>query len=675
MRPKNLIGVKKLNFKEVKNRIKYLRKKINYHNKKYYYEDNPEITDYEYDTLLKELENLEDSFPKLKTKFSPTKKIGGGASKKFSSVTHSVPMQSLHDSFSKDELLKFDKRVRSVVKNVSYIVEPKIDGLSVSLEYKNGIFFRGSTRGDGEKGEDITENLLTIKDIPKILPEKIEYLEVRGEIYMSESNFLNFTKQCENLEKPVPKNPRNAAAGSLRQKDARITASRNLNCIVFNIQSIRGKSFTNHKESIDFLRKLNFKASFVYGLFNEMKQCFKIIDKIGKEREKFSFSIDGAVIKVNNFKDREKLGITSKFPKWAEAYKYPPEEKKTKLLRIDLNVGRTGVVTPVGIFESLLLAGTTVSRATLHNESMIKEKDIRIGDVVKVRKAGEIIPEIIDVALRHRSSSKIFEMPKNCPSCGCKLLKDPSEIAIRCINTNCRAQIVRNLIHFASKDAMNIEGLGLALIETLVDKGLVLSPGDFYRIKKEDLLLFGKNIEKSISNWLSAIEASKSSSFDRVLFALGIRHVGKESSKLLARHFKTMYNLANAPVEDIQKIDGFGPAASRSVNNYFSSEQNKKLIKDLEKFGLIMQVKEIESKKERVLLGKTFVLTGTLPNYKRSDITKIIEDLGGKVSSSVSKKIDFVLYGNEAGSKLAKARTFGISCITQDEFLKIIENR
>ncbi|MDR1467076.1 MAG: NAD-dependent DNA ligase LigA [Oscillospiraceae bacterium] len=657
---------------EAKKQIEKLKKEIFFHNKKYYDEDNPEISDYEYDQMVLNLERLEEEFEQLKTKDSPTQLVGGSVSKKFSKVQHQTPMQSLHDCFSEDEILKFDKRVKKSISFVEYVVEPKIDGLSICLEYKDGVFFRGSTRGDGLVGEDVTENLEMVESIPKNLNKKLPFLEVRGEVYMSFKNFINFSEECEQLGKIPPKNSRNAASGSLRQKDASVVASRKLDVLVFNVQKIDGENFENHKDSILFLREMGFKTNEVYGPYANIGDVILKIREIDRNRKNFDFQIDGAVVKVNNFEVRELLGKTSKFPKWAEAYKYPPEEKETKLLKIELNVGRTGAVTPVAVFSPVTLSGTTVSRSILHNEDFIKEKDIRIGDVILVRKAGDIIPEVVRVIARKEDLPR-FEMPKFCPCCNSKLVREPEEAAIRCNNTNCEAQLVRHLIHFVSRDAMDLEGLGPSLITELVEKKIVLSPVDLYGLTKELLVPLGKNIEKSIFNWLGAIEKSKKRSFDRVVFALGIHHIGKQASKLLVQHFENMEAIKNATAKEIEAIDGFGPAASRSIINYFSLKENLDLIKDLKNLGIKMSLEPSEKTNiSKVFLGKVFVLTGSLKNYKRYEIAKIIEDFGGRISSSVSKKTDYVLFGDSPGSKLLKAQKLNVKCISEDEFNSFI---
>ena len=649
-----------------------LRKKLNYHAKKYYEEDNPEITDYEYDMMLRELEGIELAYPELVTEDSPTQRVGGAALNKFTPVTHEVPMESLHDSFSEEELFDFDRKVREVVPKVSYVVEPKFDGLSVSLEYRNGIFVRGSTRGDGSVGEDVTENLRTIKTIPKKLTRAVPFLEVRGEVYMSNESFLKLLERQElNEEKPF-KNPRNAAAGSLRQKDSRITAQRELDIYVFNIQQIEGVVLNTHKESLDYLTELGFHTPPFYNCYDDMDDVVKEIQRIGKQRGGFSFPVDGAVIKVNAFHDRELIGSTSKFPKWAEAFKYPPEEKETALLDIEIKVGRTGVLTPTGLFEPVLLAGTTVSRATLHNEDFIKEKDIRIGDTVVLRKAGEIIPEVVSVKA-HKPDSKPYQMPEHCPSCGSKVQREPGEAALRCDNTQCPAQLLRHLIHFVSRDAMDMEGLGPAVLEQLVAHQLVSSPVDLYSLNKEALVDLERMGEKSAENLLNAVEKSKGNDFYRFIYALGIRHIGLRAAKLLTQRFPTIDQILKATPEEIAAIDGFGQIMAESAAYYFSLPETRTLIDSFRTKGVNLESFEKEESKDLRFSGKTFVLTGALPTYTRAEAGKMIEDRGGKVSSSVSKKTSFVLAGEEAGSKLTKAQKLGIPIISEEEFLAMLQ--
>lgn len=659
-----------MDFSQAKKRCKELREIINYHNKKYYDEDSPEIDDFEYDKLLKQLEDIENEFPELITNDSPTQKVGGHANLKFSPVVHEVKMESLHDVFSEEELLTFDKKIRETISSPLYVVEPKIDGLSVSVEYKNGILSRGSTRGDGLVGEDITENLMAIESLPKKLNIDLPFLEVRGEVYMSNENFELLVKQQELNEEKVFKNPRNAAAGSLRQKDSKITAKRKLDIFVFNVQRVKGYTFTSHKESLDFLKKLGFAVLPFYDVYDNMQDVISQINKIGEKRGTLSYQIDGAVVKIDSLSQRDILGSTSKFPRWAKAYKYPPEEKCTKLLDIEINVGRTGVLTPTGVFSPVLLMGTTVSRATLHNEDFINEKDIRIGDIVILRKAGEIIPEVVEVK-EHNEGSQRFKMPKKCPSCGAHVFREEGEAAIRCTNTSCPAQLLRHLIHFVSRNAMDIEGLGPSLLEQLTLNNLIKSPEDIYLLKKEDLVNIERMGEKSANNIISAIEKSKDNDLYRLVFALGIRHIGEKAAKLLCDKFNTIDKIFNASLEEISDIDGFGKIMAQSVVDYFAMDQTKELILKLKSCNVKMadEIKE----KGNTFENKTFVLTGTLKNYKRSEAQKIIEDLGGKVSSSVSKKTSFVLSGEDSGSKLTKAQSLGVKIISEEEFVQMLK--
>ena len=654
---------------EAQKRIAELSGIIEYHNNLYYNQDEPEISDFEYDMLLRELENLEEEYPELKLPDSPTNKVGGSAGEKFSPVTHAVVMESLHDSFSHDELRDFDRRVREVVPDVKYVVEPKFDGLSVSCEYSNGVFVRGSTRGDGTTGEDVTDNLMTIKSLPKRLKNAPPYLEVRGEVYMSFKSFDELVRrQEENEEKPA-KNPRNAAAGSLRQKNAKITAQRGLDIFVFNIQQVEGVTLNSHRESLDYLKKLGFPTSF-YSVCDTIEDVIKKTEEIGDRRGEYDYAIDGAVVKVDSFSSRELLGSTAKYPKWAEAYKYPPEEKTTKLLDIEINVGRTGVLTPVGIFEPVLLAGTTVSRATLHNRDFIEERGINIGDTVLIRKAGEIIPEVLSVVEHGESWKECYQFPTACPSCGSPVSQD-DEAAIRCTNTDCPAQLLRHLIHFVSRDAMDIDGLGPAVLEQLSDEGLVSSPADLYRLKAEDITALDRKAEKSANNLIAAVEKSKHNELYRLVFALGIRNIGLKAAKLLCENFLTIDDIMSAKAEDFAAIEGFGSVMAESLENYFALESTRELIEQLKTLGLEMKPSAIKQS-GGVFEGKIFVLTGTLQNMKRSEAAKLIEANGGKTSSSVSKKTSYVVAGEEAGSKLTKAQSLGIPIISEEELLNMI---
>lgn len=651
-------------------RIKELREELNFYSYKYYVENDSDMTDFEYDMKMRELEKLEESYPALKTADSPTQRVGGLAESKFSPVEHTVVMESLQDAFSFDEVRDFDRRVSAVAPVHEYVVEQKIDGLSVSLEYRDGVFVRGSTRGDGRVGEDITENLRTVRTVPLKLRENIPFIEVRGEVYMSHSSFDELIKKQElNEEKPA-KNPRNAAAGSLRQKKSSVTAERKLDIFVFNIQRIEGKELKSHFESLEYLKTLGFVTVPFFKKCSDIEEVIGEINKIGESRGELSFDIDGAVVKVNDFNQRNVLGSTSKFPKWAVAFKYPPEEKITVLKDIEINVGRTGVLTPTGIFDPVTLAGTTVSRATLHNEDFIKEKDIRIGDKVVLRKAGDIIPEVLSVA-EHGIGSLPYKMPGTCPSCGGRTERDESEAAVRCINPDCPAQLVRNLIHFCSRDAMDIEGLGDAIIEMFVKNGLIRNAADIYKIKSDDIIKFEGMGDKSALNLISAIEKSKQNDVADLIYALGIRHIGKKAAGLLAEHFGSADGIINAEKEDIEAIDGFGSIMADSVVDYFSQSESRELIDQLKEAGVNM-ISTVQKKDDR-FAGMTFVLTGALTEFTREQASALIAEYGGKTSSSVSKKTSCVLAGEDAGSKLQKAVNLGIRIINEEEFKEMIK--
>lgn len=658
-----------MDFETSKKRALQLAQEINYHNDRYYNQDDPEISDFEYDMLLRELEDIEAKYPELITPDSPTQRVGGNRGEKFSPVVHTVPMESLHDSFSPDEIRDFDRRVREVIPNPVYVVEPKFDGLSVSCEYRNGVFVRGSTRGDGTTGEDVTENLMTIKSLPKRIKNAPAFLEVRGEVYMSVATFERIVAEQENNgEKPF-KNPRNAAAGSLRQKDAKITAKRDLDIFVFNIQAAEGYEPVTHVQSLDYLTELGFPTAF-YHSFDDIDDVLAEITRIDEHRGDLPCDIDGAVVKLNNLSDREILGSTAKFPRWAEAYKYPPEEKETELLDIEVNVGRTGAITPVGIFKPVLLAGTTVSRATLHNEDFIRELGVSIGDTVLIRKAGEIIPEVLSV-VRHISGADVYTLPEFCPSCGSKLVKEEGEAVTRCTNTECPAQLLRHLIHFVSRDAMDIDGLGPAVLEQLLDASLIKSFTDLYQLKAEDLSALERKGEKSANNLIASIKKSKKAEINRLVYALGIRHIGEKAAKLLCEHFLSIDKLFEASVEEISAIDGYGAIMAQSVYDYFHLEGTRHLINKLKELGVEMKPLQ-EKQKEGIFLNKTFVLTGTLPTMSRKEASLLIEKNGGKTSSSVSKKTDYVLAGEDAGSKLTKAQSLGITIISEAELLDMI---
>ena len=659
-----------MELEQAKARALQLSKELNYHNDRYYNQDDPEISDYEYDMLLRELENIEAEFPQLITSDSPTQRVGGSKGEKFSPVTHAVPMESLHDSFSADEIRDFDRKVREVIDRPVYVVEPKFDGLSVSCEYRNGVFVRGSTRGDGTTGEDVTDNLMTIKSLPKRLKNAPAFLEVRGEVYMSVETFEKIVAEQENNgEKPF-KNPRNAAAGSLRQKDAKITAKRNLDIFVFNIQQVEGVEITSHVQSLNYLTELGFPTAF-YRSYDDVEDVLREIEYIDAHRGDLPCDIDGAVVKVNSLADRAVLGSTAKFPRWAEAYKYPPEEKETELLNIEINVGRTGALTPVGIFKPVLLAGTTVSRATLHNEDFIREKGINVGDTVLIRKAGEIIPEVLSL-VRHGAHIEPYRFPDNCPSCGSKVIREEGEAAMRCTNTDCPAQLLRHLIHFVSRDAMDIDGLGPALLEQLLNAGLIKTFTDLYQLKAADIATLDRMGEKSADNLIGAIDKSKDAQINRLVYALGIRHIGEKAAKLLCEHFLSIEKLFEASEEEIAAIDGFGAIMAQSVYDYFHLEGTKHLICELKELGVKMTPLQPKAKEGR-FIGKTFVLTGTLPTMSRKEASTLIEKNGGKTSSSVSKKTDYVLAGEDAGSKLTKAQSLGVTVISEEELLNMIE--
>ena len=647
-----------------------LSEQIRYHNRKYYVEDSPEIDDFEYDELYRRLEDLEAQFPELVGPDSPTRQVGGAALNKFSPVVHTVPMESLHDSFSEQELADFDRRVRAAVGDPVYIVEPKFDGLSVSAEYRDGVFVRGSTRGDGAVGEDITENLRTIRSLPKRLSRPVPFLEVRGEVYMSHRTFFALSARQElEGEKPF-KNPRNAAAGSLRQKDAKITASRSLDIFVFNVQQITGGELSFHNEALDFLRELGFAVPPFYKTCGTVEEVVEEVRRIGELRGSLDYSIDGAVVKVNSFAQRAALGSTAKFPRWAEAFKYPPEEKQTTLLGIEVNVGRTGALTPIGIFDPVELAGTTVSRATLHNQDFIAEKDVRVGDTVVLRKAGEVIPEVVAV-VGHAEGSLPFAMPAVCPSCGAPVAREEGEAATRCTNPECPAQLLRHLIHFSSRDAMDIDGLGPAVIEQLVTNGLLTSPADLYALTREQILGLERKGEKSADNLLAAIEKSKGNDLYRLIFALGIPHVGSKAAKLLASRFGGIDGIFAAGEEEIAAVEGFGEIIAKSVRRFFDLPNTAHLVGRLRDAGVNMASLSTASADGR-LSGRTFVLTGTLPNLTRAQATELIEKHGGRVSGSVSKKTDYVLAGEDSGSKLDKANRLGVAVISEREFEEMI---
>ncbi len=658
-----------MNEQDAKKRIDELVKLLNYHSQLYYVEDRNEISDYEYDMLQQELRELEEQFPQFVRSDSPTQRVGGKAISIFEKVTHRVQMGSLQDVFSFEQVRSFVETVQQAVDKPQFVVEPKIDGLSVSLEYHNGELAIGSTRGDGFVGEDVTSNLKTVKSIPIKINEELPLIEVRGETYMPRNVFLKLVKEQEDNDEQPFKNPRNAAAGSLRQKDPKIAAKRKLDIFVFNVQQIEGKELTSHKESLDYLKTLGFKTIPNYKRVSTADEVIDCIKAIGEKRFDLPFDIDGVVIKVDDFRQREVLGATAKVPKWAVAYKFPPEEKTSKLLDIELNVGRTGAITPVAVFEPVFLAGTSVSRATLHNQDFIREKNISVGDIIKVRKAGDIIPEVLGSVEKHGDG--VFTLPECCPVCGTKLVKSEEEAAVRCPNVDCPAQIFRSIVHFASKGAMNIDGLGPQIVHTLLDSKLITSVADLYTLSENKLLQLDNFKEKSVNNLLSAIERSKSNSLDRLIFGLGIRNIGQASAKLLCDKFGDLDNIMNASAEQIAEIDGFGGVMAQSVYNAFHEEHMTELVRKLRECGINTKYEKIQI--DDRFAGKTFVLTGTLPTLKRSEAKALIEKYGGKASGSVSKKTDYVLAGEEAGSKLDKAQQLGIEIITEEQFKDMIK--
>ena len=661
-----------MELEQARKRVAELREVIERNNRLYYMDNAPELEDFEYDALTRELKALEAQYPALVTPDSPTQHVNEAASSKFSKVAHAVKMESLQDAFSYDELRDFDARVREAGIAPRYVVEAKIDGLSVSLEYENGRLVRGSTRGDGLVGEDVTENIATMKDIPHVLPDAPEFLEVRGEVYMPHQAFFALKERQELEEKTPFKNPRNAAAGSLRQKDARITASRGLSIFVFNLQQVRGRSFSYHSETLDYLKSLGFPVSPRYSVFYSIEDAIREIEAIGAGRGSLAFDIDGAVIKVDDLAARETLGSTNKFPRWAIAFKYPPEVKETVLREVEVSVGRTGVLTPTAVFDPVFLAGTSVSRASLHNADIIRTLGIRIGDTIQVRKAGDIIPEVIGVT-RHAAGAPDYEMPATCPSCGAPVTHLEGEAALRCVNPECPAQSLRNLIHFASRNAMAIDGLGEAVAIQLTDRGLVHTVADLYTLRQEDLLQLDKFKQKSANNLLAAIENSKQNNLDKLVFGLGIRNIGDKAAAQLAEHFGSMQALAAASAEEIAAIDGIGAIMAESVTEFFAKAGTVDLLARLRAAGVNMDWHG--EKKGTALAGMTIVVTGTLPTLSRQEAEALIARNGGKASGSVSKKTAYVLAGEAAGSKLTKARSLGVPVIDEAAFLRMIDQK
>lgn len=654
---------------QIKSEYEQLCKQAEQHNFNYYVLDDPTIEDDEYDRLMRRIKEIEAENPEIVSESSPTQHVGGYAINTFEKVTHEVQMGSLQDVFSKGELYEFDERVKKAVGKAVYCVEPKIDGLSVSLEYKDGIFTRGSTRGDGFVGEDITKNLKTIKSIPMVLREKIPFIEVRGEVYMPKADFEKLVrKQLENDEQPA-KNPRNAAAGSLRQKDSRVTASRGLDIFVFNLQRIEGRELTCHSESLDYMKSLGFNVIDGYKTFDNIEDAVSRIMEIGENRQSYSYDIDGAVIKVDDFELRNELGSTAKVPKWAVAFKYPPEEKETKLLDIEINVGRTGSLTPVAVFEPVWLAGTTVSRAVLHNQDYIDSKDIRIGDIIAVRKAGDIIPEVVR-SVSHAENSEPFVIPHICPVCHGKAERAEDEAVIRCVNIDCPAQLLKNIEHFASRPAMNIDGLGEAVVKQLVENRLISTVADLYSLQQQDLEMLPGFAKVSASKLIANIENSKTNSPDRLLFALGIKGIGQKNAQLLMKHFGSIEKLSETSPEEISAVENFGDILANNIFTALHEPHMTELIERLKSYG-VNTVYQSDVKSDK-LAGLTFVITGTLPDMTRDEAKTLIEQNGGKCSGSVSKKTSYVLAGEEAGSKLTKAQQLGVTVISQQQLIEMI---
>lgn len=669
-----------MELEEARKQVKELREKLEYYAKLYYDMDNPAITDYEYDMMMNKLKALEKEFPELITKDSLTQKVGGHVKEGFKQVTHEVPLQSLQDIFSFDELREFDNRVRKVAEEnneeLKYVVETKIDGLSTALKYENGVFVQGATRGNGLIGEDVTENLKTIAHIPKKLNEDIN-ITVRGEVFIGTKEFEKMNAEREIMDEPLFANARNAAAGSLRQLDSRVTAMRPLDIFIFNVQKYEAETFdseNSHFTELNKLEKLGFNVVPVRTLCSTIDEAIEAIQKIGEDREKLSFGIDGAVIKVDNLRLREILGTTYKVPKWAIAYKYPPEKKETKLLDIVCQVGRTGAITPTAILEPVKVAGSTISKTTLHNEDFIKQKGLKIGDTVVIQKQGDVIPEVVDVLKRKRNGTeRDFVMPTVCPVCGAPVVREEGEAVARCIGIECSAKLLRNLAHFASKEGMDIDGLGIKIIEQLVDKGLLKNITDIYTLTIDEIASLKKNGKKFAQNLIDAINESKNNDLFKLLTALGIRHIGTKSAKGLCKKYKSIDEIANASFEELSMIDDVGMITAKSIYEFFKQPQTMDLIEKLKEAGVNTEVLEDDSNSDDRFFGETFVLTGSLTGFTRQEASDIIERFGGKVSGSVSKKTSYVLAGEEAGSKLTKAQELGIRIISEEEFNNMIK--
>ncbi len=661
---------------EAQKRILELRETVEYHAKRYYDDDAPEISDFEYDMLMVELRNLEKQFPDFLSKDSLTQKVGGHVKEGFEKVQHEVPLQSLQDIFSFEELDEFIERVTKQAEEyhepLAYVVEAKIDGLSVALEYKNGVLVRGATRGNGLIGEDVTDNLKTVKSIPKQLKEKIN-ITVRGEVFIGKKEFAKMNEEREILEEPLFANARNAAAGSLRQLDASIAAKRPLDIYIFNVQKIEDKTFQSHYDELHYLEEIGFQIDPVCMSCKTREDIVKAIQKIGEERQDLTFGIDGAVIKVDNLHLRELLGTTYKVPKWAIAYKYPPERKETKLRDITCQVGRTGAITPMAILEPVQVDGSLISKTTLHNEDFIKEKDLRIGDTVVIQKQGDVIPEVVDVIKGKRTGEeKIFQMPTVCPVCGAPAVREEGEAATRCTGIECSAKALRSIVHFASKEGMDIDGLGYSIIEQLLDRGLIKTIADIYTLRLEDIASLRKNGTKFAQNLINAIEESKNRDLFKLITALGIPHIGVKMAKELARRYGSIEALMEASIESLNLQNDIGEITAISIHEFFAQDQTRDLIQRLEAAGVNTIAQKDEDADER-FMGKTFVLTGSLENFTREEASEIIEKFGGKTSGSVSQKTDYVLAGEEAGSKLRKAQELGVTILSEQEFQTMIQ--
>ena len=675
------MGETSLGYLEAKERAAALRLQLNQYAYEYYVLDQPSVSDYEYDVAYRELVSIEETYPDLSTPDSPTKRVGGTVLEGFQKFTHRVPLQSLDNLFSEPEVYAFCEKIQNEFpgEETRFVVEKKIDGLSVALTYVNGVLTVGATRGDGLVGEEVTENLRTIRSIPLSLREPIPYLVVRGEVFMPREQFHKLNEMAEEKGEQTFANPRNAAAGSLRQLDSKIAMERGLDIFIFNIQEIDtgdGPAITSHSQGLEFLRKQGFKVSPDFRVCDTPKAVWEAIEAIGSAREGLSYDIDGAVIKTDKFAQREQLGETAKFPKWATAYKFPAEKKKTRLHAIEVQVGRTGVLTPLAILEPVFLAGSTISKATLHNEDYIREKDIQIGDIVEIMKAGDVIPAVCSVDAEARNDGverKYFTMPETCPVCGSQVVREPGEAAYRCIGVACPAMLLRGLTHFASRDAMNIDGMGPSVIEMLVNSGLLKEIPDIYTLKdhRDELLALDRMGEKSVDNLLEAIEKTKQNELYRVIYGLGIRQVGVGASKDLAKAFGSMDALMQASSEELAQVKDIGLITATSIRTFFNNPQSLETIRRLREAGFSLEEK-VAAGSDGIFTGKTFVLTGTLPTMKRSDAQKLIEDRGGRCSSSVSAKTDYVLAGEEAGSKLTKAQQLGIRVISEAEFIEML---